>query len=398
MPSIFSKFTDVQCDVAGHTWDKSCRGSAFSILINCLKYALSVYVPLYTASALLNRKGKIYFMKKLYMEIAQSSAFLAANGFFMVVFFCLVRKILGGYYPWSAGFLPGCLSSFVAISIERKSRRGALAVYMLNTAFDTIFNMLKHHGLAKDVPFGEVIIFAAAASALGYMYRTKNLPDGFIKSIIQKGDVRKIKQTMIVTRSIDESRLHFELSAKLAGKSFVVGYGIQTAYNFLMFLVKSKKSIGAFKRALISMDSLRLGGFCGSLVFLYNTIEKLLDRINKGKEGMNSAIAGAVAGCSMVLQRSSYISLYVLSKTLELFYMNGIQKGQFPYIKHFDTILYTLCTGLMFHGAILQPTYLKPTYWNFLIKLTGKRFGDINRKYWDVLGYDSSLSPESIGR
>ena len=36
---------------------------------------------------------------------------------------------------WSAGFLPGCLCSLTAISIERKSRRGALAVYMLNQVF-----------------------------------------------------------------------------------------------------------------------------------------------------------------------------------------------------------------------------------------------------------------------
>lgn len=127
----------------------------------------------------------------------------------------------------------------------------------------------------------------------------------------------------------------------------------------------------------------------------------------------NFLFTGAVAGCAMLFQRSSYISLYTLSKTLEvylfsikillkffdcyflkytnskkencsqtsspiwlsfvnyivksmnnfkiipifclflfqLFYMNGIQKRNFPYIKHFDTILYTICTGLMFHAV-----------------------------------------------
>lgn len=53
MPTIFSKFTDVQCDVVGHTWDKSCSTSSIDILFKCMKYALSVYTPLYTVSILL---------------------------------------------------------------------------------------------------------------------------------------------------------------------------------------------------------------------------------------------------------------------------------------------------------------------------------------------------------
>ena len=48
MPTILSKITDVQCDVVGHTWDRSCSRSSIDILVNCIKYALSVYTPLYT--------------------------------------------------------------------------------------------------------------------------------------------------------------------------------------------------------------------------------------------------------------------------------------------------------------------------------------------------------------
>ena len=50
MPTLLSKFTGVQCDVVGHTWDKRCSHSSFHILVNCMKYALSVYTPLYTVS------------------------------------------------------------------------------------------------------------------------------------------------------------------------------------------------------------------------------------------------------------------------------------------------------------------------------------------------------------
>lgn len=338
-------------------------------------------------SALLNQKGRKYFMKKLFLEIAQSTIFLSCNGFSMLIFFCLIRKLFGGYYIWSAGFLPGCLSSLTAISLERKSRRGALAIYMLNQALDTIFIMLKQNGLARDIPYGEVIIFAAATSALSYMYRTDNLQDGFFKSLMRKGDVREMKKNLIVSKAISDEKLHMQLSVKLAGKAFILGYGIQSAYNLLMTLLKAKNYKGLLSKVFLSNDSIRFGGFISSLVFLFNMSEKMLQKSNKGKGGLNAALAGGVAGCAMFLNKSSYISLYTLSKTFELFYMNGIQKGNFPYIKHFDTMLYTVCTGLMFHAAILQPSYLKPTYWNFLLKLTGKRFHEIDRSHWNVFGY-----------
>ena len=50
----------------------------------------------------------------------------------LIILYFIFRKILGGYYPLSAGFVPGALCSFCAILVERKSRRGALALYMLN--------------------------------------------------------------------------------------------------------------------------------------------------------------------------------------------------------------------------------------------------------------------------
>lgn len=42
------------------------------------------------------------------------------------------RKLLGNFYFYSVGLMPGILSSLCAILIERKNRRGALAVYMFN--------------------------------------------------------------------------------------------------------------------------------------------------------------------------------------------------------------------------------------------------------------------------
>ena len=58
-----------------------------------------------------------------------------------IVCLLLYRKLLGRFYFLSAGILPGFFSSLAAISIERKSRRGALAIYMLNQVIRWILSM-----------------------------------------------------------------------------------------------------------------------------------------------------------------------------------------------------------------------------------------------------------------
>jgi len=185
MPGCYSKYIHTGCDVIYHSWQPNCHQAQLEVLYHSVLYSFKLYAPLYFATALLTRKKKEYFIKKLYKEILQSTAFLSSNAFFYLLFFCLVRKVFGRFYVPTVGFLPGLLASFCAIMIERKSRRGALAIYMLNQGFDTTFNMLKAAGLAKHIEYGEVMIFSASLSVLMYLYRNNNLPDGMIKNILK---------------------------------------------------------------------------------------------------------------------------------------------------------------------------------------------------------------------
>lgn len=47
-------------------------------------------------------------------------------------FFFFVRKLIGSFSYLSTVFLPGFLASLTAILVEKKSRRGTLALYMTN--------------------------------------------------------------------------------------------------------------------------------------------------------------------------------------------------------------------------------------------------------------------------
>ena len=63
-----------------------------------------------------------------------------------------------------------------------------------------------------------------------------------------------------------------------------------------------------------------------------------------------------VTNCTLIFSSlNTFLTIDIIYNKLyldfQLFYMNGIQKGNFPYIKHFDTMLYTVCTGLMFHAV-----------------------------------------------
>ncbi|XP_032249500.1 transmembrane protein 135 isoform X3 [Phoca vitulina] len=83
-------------------------------------------------AAILRKRKLDYYLHKLLPEILQSASFLTANGALYMAFFCILRKILGKFYSWSPGFGAALPASYVAILIERKSRRGLLTIYMAN--------------------------------------------------------------------------------------------------------------------------------------------------------------------------------------------------------------------------------------------------------------------------
>ncbi|RVE55351.1 hypothetical protein OJAV_G00237230, partial [Oryzias javanicus] len=113
------------CYEVGHTWEPSCVRSAVDITGAALDVSFKIYAPLYLIAAILRRRKKDYYVKRLLPEILWSTSFLTANGSLFIVFFCILRKLFGGFYSWSA-FGAALPASYIAILLERKSRRGLL--------------------------------------------------------------------------------------------------------------------------------------------------------------------------------------------------------------------------------------------------------------------------------
>nr|XP_021542135.1 transmembrane protein 135-like [Neomonachus schauinslandi] len=137
--AALSKSIPHNCYEIGHTWHPSCGVSFVQITRGALEESLKIYAPLYLIAAILRKRKLDYYLHKLLPEILQSASFLTANGALYMAFFCILRKILGKFYSWSPGFGAALPASYVAILIERKSRRGLLTIYMAN-----LFNPVGH--------------------------------------------------------------------------------------------------------------------------------------------------------------------------------------------------------------------------------------------------------------
>ncbi|XP_006823451.1 transmembrane protein 135-like, partial [Saccoglossus kowalevskii] len=186
--------------------------------------------------------------------------------------------------------------------------------------------------------------------------------------------------------------IHYILNGFL--RNFWMGYGIQTALTFIgtiPAMFKNPRYIYRyFYKSLISSDSLGLGVFLGLLSSLFRAVCCVLRWFRNKDDKIHGLIAGFISGLSMVYYKSSSIALYVAFKLLELVYFKGVDAGTVPYFKHGDSILYTISTAINLHLAVFEPHNLRPSYWNFLVKLTNFRFKEMNRRIIDQFVYQSS--------
>lgn len=183
--TVLSKYVSiVDCREFVHGFEPSCLKASLIALQVSSKNSISIYGVLYLISALLRGRGLKYYLTRLPIEVAQSSAFLATNCFLFLGAFCTSRRIFGNINYWGTllAIIPAC---FVSILIERKQRRGILALYLTNLAVETGFNMMVHRKWISKLPNGEVLLFAIASAIYAFLFKTKQL-DGNIYKLIKK--------------------------------------------------------------------------------------------------------------------------------------------------------------------------------------------------------------------
>ncbi|KAF7665259.1 hypothetical protein LDENG_00142150 [Lucifuga dentata] len=434
------------CYEIGHTWNPSCVQSAVDITRGALEVSFKIYAPLYMIAAVLRRRKKDYYIKRLLPEILQSTSFLTANGGLYIVFFCILRKLLGGFYSWSAGFGSAFPASYIAILLERKSRRGLLTIYMTNLATETLFRMAVTRGFIKPIKHGEVLLFCITASLYMFFFRCKDGLKGFafsaLKFIVGKEEIPthsltaeqnyppplqttdaaeseqpqgsagsaerprpQRKNPMLFTRELLESICkrgprhrcckHYEdscISYCVKGfvRMFSVGYLIQCCLKVPSAFRHMFSKPSRLPSLFYNKENFQLGVFLGSFVSIYKGTSCFLRWLRNLDDELHALIAGFLAGVSMFFYKSTSISMYLFSKLVETMYFKGIEAGHVPYFPHADTLIYAIATAICFQAAVMEVQNLRPSYWKFLLRLTQGRFALMNRQVLDVFGTQAS--------
>ncbi|KAK8753067.1 hypothetical protein OTU49_002325 [Cherax quadricarinatus] len=90
------------------------------------------------------------------------------------------------------------------------------------------------------------------------------------------------------------------------------------------------------------------------------------------------------------------LALYMMWKVLECVYEKGCDEGYLPRIPGSVELLYSISTGYLFHVAVMEMHYMKPSYWRFLLRLTWGRLQDYNRHLLTPFGMDSARGLNGI--
>ncbi|KAJ8276680.1 hypothetical protein COCON_G00084320 [Conger conger] len=442
--AAFSKSIPHNCYEIGHTWNPSCTVSTLQVTAGALEVSFKIYAPLYLIAAILRRRKRDYYLKRLLPEILQSTSFLTANGGLYIAFFCILRKLLGRFYSWSAGFGAALPASYISILIERKSRRGLLTIYMANLATETIFRMAVKRGMVNPVKHGEILLFCLTASIYMFFFRSKDGLQGFsfsaLKFIVGKEELPMHSQQMDHTsrrapvrgaiESESENRerpqpqpassrttiaaltqrlldsvckrgprhrccKHYHdncISYCVKGfiRMFSVGYLIQCCLKVPSTFRQAFTKPSRLLSLLYNKENFQLGAFLGSFVSIYKGTSCFLRWVRNLDDELHALVAGFLAGISMFFYKSTSISMYLFSKLVETMYFKGIEAGRLPYFPHADTLIYAVSTAICFQAAVMEVQNLRPSYWKFLLRLTKGRFALMNRKVLDVFDTDAS--------
>ncbi|XP_045674146.1 transmembrane protein 135 isoform X2 [Phyllostomus hastatus] len=375
--AALSKSIPHNCYEIGHTWHPSCGVSFVQITGGALEESLKIYIPLYLIAAILRKRKIDYYLHKLLPEILQSASFLTANGALYMAFFCILRRILGKFYSWSPGFGAALPASYVAILIERKSRRGLLTIYMANLATETLFRMGVARGTITTLRNGEVLLFCITAAMYMFFFRCKDGLKGFTFSALRF----IVGKEEIPTHSYSPETAHAKVEQKTERQE-EKSRGMHVI-ALVRRLVDSVCKHGPRHRCCKHYEDNCIS-YCikGTSCFL-RWIRNLDDELH-------AIIAGFLAGVSMMFYKSTTISMYLASKLVETLYFKGIEAGKVPYFPHADTIIYSISTAICFQAAVMEVQTLRPSYWKFLLRLTKGKFAVMNRKVLDVFGTGAS--------
>ncbi|XP_072019268.1 transmembrane protein 135-like isoform X2 [Amphiura filiformis] len=414
------------CYELGHTWTPFCTQATLDVAKAAYKYSFRIYLVFYLVSKLVRHRGRLRLTMRFGEDLLRSTQFLASNAMFFMAGICLVRKVFGGF-NYTFAFTAGAIASGLAILMERKSRRGVLALYMSNLGVETIFKMLAARGIVRPIPNGEVLLFSITSAIGLYLMKYGNTVKGdtqsALKTLFGPGELPLLEQDQSTQQEapsrgsngeaatppsrssnplaiLKQKVLEFVQRVRALQKhhlclhkysctyyiiidglvrKFLAGFLIQAVINVVKGLKRIVKQPSFILKALNHKDNWNLGFHLSLYVGVFRGLMCLLRWLRNKDSPIHALVAGFVSGLSSAFYKSSTIALYFASKITENVFFKGQELGYIPHIPFGDCILYTLSTATVLHAAVFEPQNIRPAYWNFLLGLTGHNFEGINR-------------------
>lgn len=433
------------CYEVGHGWTPYCSSAACEVGLSAFKNSLPLYASLYLFTQLgLQRKYDATSFKETFKSILTSSSFLGFNFFSGIATSCLLRNNSDRYYYRIQCLLPGFIASYMALLIERPSRRPALAFYLANMSSELAYKLAQSHGYALNLPHSETILFVFGMSCWLHFTRVHGFGHDPISAALkyligpQEAKSRSRKKSNLNAQnnpitSSDQSISHqdeqrkisylsqfndglttilnipfgahhacphqgiscFEYSMKPIVTRFFLAYTLRSlmgAVTKYPQIIKSPRL--TLETAFKARSSINFGLFLGSLVGLSKASHCVLRRVSNKQEDWHSVIAGGFAGLSMLFSPKSTLSTYVIWKCLEQYFFLGVQNG---YIKNPDTIictLYALSANVLLYTFAIEPRFIRSSYMKFIDKVSDHKLHQVNRMVLDIFGPNASVGYE----
>ncbi|KAH8358854.1 hypothetical protein KR093_002898 [Drosophila rubida] len=431
---LMEQAINVSCRDYLHPWTASCACGTAGILLSAVPYTLRTYTMVYSLALLMRRRlPTLLDLKRTIIGILKSSAFLSTNTFGVNLCICLLRLLLGRFYFWTIAYIPAFIASFVALLVERPERRTALTLYVANVASESLWKMLEARGFVRSIPNGQVLVLGCSVTALLYMYRLglhkTKLKDSAFKALqllIGREEQGPMQSRTVATTTesslaqplsfanisayvqIYNRLLSFKHSScphskgcssyALRGglKPFLGGVGIQVGLKLLLNMPKILKLKLDWRKLIFNKENLSLGRALGTFALSYKLISCALRHIC-GYDSASFAIPAGLLGSIGLLQfPNTTIALYVMCKALHLLYNWGEAEGVLPQMPYSVIILYSACTALIFHSAIVEPRTLRSSYYKFGADISGQRICRFNVSPFDAYGLGTQSQANEV--
>jgi len=166
-----------------------------------------------------------------------------------------------------------------------------------------------------------------------------------------------------------------------AGRGFVRGFGIGFGMRGMLSLIPGLLFRKGYLRpgkllkgSLLSKGTLGFAMFLGSYIGGFKALLCLLRKLRNKDDPLNAAIAGGLAGTSLLFADSSEVvtwALYLLLRAAETIFYALVRRGKIKPIPHGDSLLFSLSTAIIFAAYINTPLTVRPSYRKFLRNMNG---------------------------